>query len=168
MPGTLQIVPYCWSCQYSEQTLRSSICVDDCIDCCYSHILHPLLCVLMVTNHSTHRNPVPTIRQAPLHTWTPMKYVRPSEFVLSSAPAIGAPMSDAGLCVSMIHPGPTSTDLPILDTLHDIPRRVPSRERSGVMFAKAAEGKVTNAAEKNPAVCQYFSLYMVSKSLHTP
>ena len=40
----------------------------------------------------------------------------------------------------------------ILDTLQLIPRRVPRRERSGVMFAKAAEGTVTRAAEKKPAV----------------
>jgi hypothetical protein len=38
----------------------------------------------------------------------------------------------------------------ILDTLHDIPSRVPRRERSGVIFAKAADGSVTKAAEKNP------------------
>ena len=37
-----------------------------------------------------------------------------------------------------------------LDILHDIPKRVPSRERSGVMFANAAEGTVTRAAEKKP------------------
>lgn len=37
-----------------------------------------------------------------------------------------------------------------LDTLHDMPKRVPRRERSGVMFAKAAEGTVTRAAEKKP------------------
>jgi hypothetical protein len=61
-----------------------------------------------------------------------MKFVRPSVF-FNRAPAIGAPMSDA-----------------ILDTLQLIPRRVPSRERSGVMFAKAAEGTVTRAAEKKP------------------
>lgn len=36
------------------------------------------------------------------------------------------------------------------DTLQDMPRRVPRRERSGVMFAKAAEGSVTRAAEKKP------------------
>lgn len=38
----------------------------------------------------------------------------------------------------------------ILDTLHDMPRRVPSRERSGVMLANAADGTVTRAAEKKP------------------
>jgi hypothetical protein len=46
---------------------------------------------------------------------------------------MGAPMSDA-----------------ILETLQDIPSRVPSLERSGVMFAKAADGTVTRAAEKKP------------------
>jgi hypothetical protein len=46
---------------------------------------------------------------------------------------MGAPMSDA-----------------ILETLHDMPRRVPKRERSGVMFANAADGTVTRAAEKKP------------------
>lgn len=66
-----------------------------------------------------------------------MKSKCPSDFVFSSAPAIGAPIRVA-----------------IDDTLHDIPSRVPSRERSGVIFANAAEGKVTRAAEKNPAVCQ--------------
>lgn len=39
----------------------------------------------------------------------------------------------------------------MLDTLQDIPKRVPSRERSGVIFANAAEGTVTSAAEKKPA-----------------
>lgn len=65
-----------------------------------------------------------------------MKFVRPS-FFFNNAPAMGAPISVA-----------------MLDTLHDIPRRVPKRERSGVMFAKAAEGTVTRAAEKKPMDCQ--------------
>lgn len=38
----------------------------------------------------------------------------------------------------------------MLETLHDIPKRVPSRDRSGVMFANAADGTVTRAAEKKP------------------
>jgi hypothetical protein len=38
----------------------------------------------------------------------------------------------------------------ILETLQLIPSLVPNRERSGVMFAKAAEGTVTKAAEKKP------------------
>lgn len=42
----------------------------------------------------------------------------------------------------------------ILDTLHDMPRRVPKRDRSGVMFAKAAEGTVTSAAEKKPTMAK--------------
>ena len=103
------------------------------INCCFSHILHPLSCVFIVTNHSTHKKPVPTIRQAPLHTCTPTKSRCPSEFVFRSAPAIGAPMRVA-----------------MDETLHDMPSRVPSRERSGVMFANAAEGRVTRAAEKKP------------------
>lgn len=48
--------------------------------------------------------------------------------------------------------------VPMLDTLHDIPRRVPSRERSGVMFANAADGNVTSAAEKKPNRCQQKSI----------
>lgn len=36
------------------------------------------------------------------------------------------------------------------ETDQDMPKRVPSRDRSGVMFAKAAEGSVTKAAEKKP------------------
>lgn len=75
---------------------------------------------------------VPIIKHTPLHTCTPMKSVRPS-FLLNKAPAMGAPMSDA-----------------ILETLQDIPSRVPSLERSGVMFAKAADGTVTRAAERKP------------------
>jgi hypothetical protein len=82
--------------------------------------------------YKTTNQVVPTIRHTPDHTCTPIKSVCPS-FFLSSAPAIGAPMSDA-----------------MLDTLHDIPSRVPNRERSGVMFANAADGTVTNAAEKKP------------------
>lgn len=39
----------------------------------------------------------------------------------------------------------------MLETLQDIPRRVPRRDISGQMFAKAAEGSVTRAADKNPA-----------------
>lgn len=52
---------------------------------------------------------------------------------LSRAPAIGAPISEAML-------------LPP----HDMPMRVPRREWSGVMFAKAAVGTVTRPAEKKP------------------
>lgn len=37
-----------------------------------------------------------------------------------------------------------------LDTLIDMPRRVPRRDRSGHMLAKAAEGSVTRPAEQNP------------------
>lgn len=37
-----------------------------------------------------------------------------------------------------------------LDTLMLMPRRVPRRERSGQMLAKAALGRVTRPAEKNP------------------
>ena len=43
----------------------------------------------------------------------------------------------------------------ILDTLHDMPRRVPNRDRSGVMLANAAEGSVTRAAEKKPVKRQH-------------
>lgn len=78
-----------------------------------------------------------------------MKLIRPSAFVLSNAPAIGAPISEAGLQL-VYHTKIDVPNVPMLDTLHDIPRRVPSLERSGVMFAKAAEGSVTSAAEKNP------------------
>jgi hypothetical protein len=62
-----------------------------------------------------------------------MKFRCPSDFVFSKAPAIGAPIRVA-----------------MDETDQDIPRRVPSRDRSGVIFAKAAEGSVTKAAEKKP------------------
>lgn len=75
---------------------------------------------------------VPAIKHTPLHTCTPRKSVSPS-FFLSNAPAIGAPISVA-----------------MLDTLHDMPSLVPKRDRSGVMFANAADGTVTSAAEKKP------------------
>ena len=65
-----------------------------------------------------------------------MKFRCPSAFVSSNAPAMGAPIK-----------------LAIELTDHDIPNRVPNLERSGVMFAKAAEGSVTRAAEKKPAKC---------------
>lgn len=67
-----------------------------------------------------------------------MKFVRPSVF-FNKAPAIGAPIKEA-----------------MLDTLHDMPNRVPKRERSGMIFANAAEGTVTRAAEKKPNIqnCQ--------------
>jgi hypothetical protein len=97
------------------------------------HTLHPFFCVRTVTIYSTSNHDVPIIRHTPLHTCTPMKFVFPSLSFLSNAPAIGAPISDA-----------------ILDTLHDMPSRVPNRERSGVMLANAADGTVTRAAEKNP------------------
>jgi hypothetical protein len=72
-----------------------------------------------------------------------MKFVRPS-VLFNNAPAIGAPISDA-----------------ILDTLQLIPSLVPRRERSGVMFAKAADGIVTRAAEKNPReACQYTAAHI--------
>jgi len=95
--------------------------------------LHPFFCVRTVTTYNTPNHIVPSIKHTPDHTCTPMKSVRPS-FFFSRAPAIGAPMSDA-----------------MLDTLHDIPSRVPSRDRSGVMLANAADGTVTSAAEKKPA-----------------
>lgn len=38
----------------------------------------------------------------------------------------------------------------MLDTLQDMPKRVPRRDKSGLMFAKAAEGRVTSAADKKP------------------
>src|SRR5690242_1362982 len=72
---------------------------------CLSHIRHPLCCVFIVTNQSTHRNPVPTIKHTPLHTWTPIKSKCPSAFVFSSAPAMGAPMRVAKLCVSRFEEG---------------------------------------------------------------
>lgn len=53
--------------------------------------------------------------------------------LLSRAPAIGLPIKVA-----------------MLEMLHDIPRRVPRRERSGQILAKAAEGRVTRPAERNP------------------
>jgi len=96
------------------------------------YTLHPFFCVLTVTIHSTVNQHVLIIKHTPLQTWTPRKSVRPF-FVLSRAPAMGAPTSEA-----------------TLDILHDMPKRVPSRERSGVIFANAAEGTVTRAAEKKP------------------
>jgi hypothetical protein len=51
----------------------------------------------------------------------------------------------------------------MLDTLHDIPSRVPKRERSGVIFANAAEGTVTKAAEKNPMNCELVKINTTSK-----
>jgi hypothetical protein len=76
-----------------------------------------------------------------------MKFVCPFSPLLSSAPAIGAPISDA-----------------ILDTLHDIPSRVPKRDKSGVIFAKAAEGTVTRAAEKKPEIVLAGSFLSLGKS----
>lgn len=93
---------------------------------------HPFFCVRTVTVHSTINHVVPIIKHVPLQTCTPMKSVRPS-FFFNKEPAMGAPISDA-----------------MLETLQDIPKRVPRRERSGVMFANAAEGTVTSAAEKKP------------------
>jgi hypothetical protein len=97
------------------------------------YILHPFFRVRTATTYNTINQQVPINRHTPLHTCTPMKFVRPF-FFLSSAPAMGAPMSVA-----------------ILDTLQDMPKRVPNRERSGVMFANAADGTVTRAAEKKPS-----------------
>lgn len=74
----------------------------------------------------------PNTKNTPLHNCTPMKSIRPF-LVLRRAPAIGAPMSEA-----------------MLDTLQDMPKRVPRRDKSGLMFAKAAEGRVTSAADKKP------------------
>jgi hypothetical protein len=90
----------------------------------------------IVAMYSTTNHNVPINKQTPDHTCTPMKSVLPS-FFFSNAPAIGAPISEA-----------------ILETLHDIPRRVPKRDRSGVMFANAADGTVTRAAEKKPG-CEF-------------
>ena len=36
----------------------------------------------------------------------------------------------------------------------NIPRRVPNLVKSGVILAKAADGTVTRAPERNPAYCQ--------------
>ena len=100
-----------------------------------NYIRQPLFIVFFVTAHNTNRQPEPTSRQIPDHSWGPRKSVSPFAFFFSNAPAMGDPIRVA-----------------ILETLHDIPRRVPRRDISGQMFAKAADGSVTSAADKNPAI----------------
>jgi len=102
----------------------------------FDQTLQPFFCVFTVVMYKTSNHMVPAMRHTPLQTCTPMKSVRPS-FFLSKAPAMGAPMRVA-----------------ILETDHDMPNLVPRRDKSGVIFAKAAEGTVTSAAEKKPTMCQ--------------
>lgn len=64
------------------------------------YILQPLFCVFIVTNQSTNKNPVPTIRHTPLQTCTPIKFKWPSAFVFSKEPAIGAPIRVAAHLIS--------------------------------------------------------------------
>ena len=100
-----------------------------------SHVdytLHPLFNVLVVVNHSTPNQTAPANKQTPLQIWTPRKSISPF-LVRRRAPAIGLPISVA-----------------MLETLQDIPSRVPSRDRSGQIAANAAEGSVTRPAERNP------------------
>jgi len=94
--------------------------------------LHPCPLCLTVCIQSKTNDAVPSIKQAPLQTCTPIKSIFPS-LVFKRAPAMGAPISDA-----------------TLDALHDIPSRVPKRERSGLMLEKAAAGRVTRPAERKP------------------
>lgn len=90
--------------------------------------------VFFVTAHNTNNHTDPIRRHIPDQSCGPRKSVSPFAFVFSSAPAIGDPINVA-----------------MLDTLQDIPRRVPRRDMSGHMFAKAADGRVTRAADKKPA-----------------
>ena len=102
-----------------------------------SHTQMPFFCVLTVTYHSTHSIPEPQIKQIPAQSWTPKKSkcsfpLGPIE-LLSKAPAIGDPVSDA------------KDDMP-----HDMPVRVPSRPGSGHRLGKTEAGSVTRPAEQKP------------------
>ena len=94
---------------------------------------HPVFSFFLVTAHNTARHAEPINKHTPDQSCGPKKLVVPSGSVLSKAPAIGEPINVA-----------------ILETLHDMPRRVPRRDMSGQIFAKAAEGSVTSAADKKP------------------
>lgn len=89
----------------------------------------------MLVAHSTNSQHVANNKKIPLQSCTPKKFVCPL-FFLSNAPAIGDPIK-----------------LAMLETLHDMPRRVPRFDKSGQMLAKAADGSVTNGAERKPKQC---------------
>ena len=92
----------------------------------------PFFCVLTVVTQRQINQHVPISKKIPLQSWTPRKSALPF-LSFRSAPAIGDPIKEA-------------TD----ERPHDMPRRVPRRERSGHMAAKEAEGRVTRPAERKP------------------
>lgn len=110
-----------------QKTIRNPFTISN------PYTFHPLFFLLTTIAHKTARVPVASKRKIPLHNCTPIKFVRPFSLV-SSAPAIGAPISVATLLA-----------------LHDMPSRVPNRDISVVILANAAAGKVTRPAEKKPA-----------------
>ena len=92
-----------------------------------------------VAIHSTTSPAEPSRRNTPLQTCTLRKLITGVPLleidVLSRAPAMGAPINDA------------KEQMP-----HDIPSRVPRRDRSGQISGKQEPGKVTRPAEKKPAI----------------
>jgi hypothetical protein len=97
----------------------------------------PFFCFRTVIVHSSVRTADPSKRHAPLQICTPRKLIDSFPFfgldVVSSAPAIGAPIKVA-----------------MEETPQDMPSRVPRSERSGQILGKQEPGSVTSPAEKKP------------------
>ena len=99
----------------------------------------PFFCWRAVAINSATSHADPSKRNTPLQSCTLRKLITGVPLleidVLSRAPAMGAPINDA------------MEQMP-----HDMPIRVPRRDRSGQMFGKQEPGRVTRPAEKKPAI----------------